>query len=280
MASSGPGWRWRISEVANRLSALNAVQGTAAGYRLFLKRNHGFGKPLGYPVAPWNNAVLKTHLEWKTAVGQVETLGLPAHPVQSKNWDSLAALACILERTDTSAHILDAGSAASSVILPWLFLYGYTKLFGINLEFPRPFKRGSIRYENGDLTRTRFEPDTFEAVVCQSVLEHGVDIQAYFKEMARILKTDGVLTTSVDYYVDPVDTKGHTPFGLPYRVFTPDDIRAMLSTAGDVGLVPTGTVDLTCEDRPVNWKPYGLDYTYLMFTLRKSGRRATPGLKD
>jgi len=279
MARSGRGWRWRISEVANRLAALNALEGTAVGYRLFLKGNHGLRKPLGYPHAPWSNAVLKTQLEWKSAVTQVRTLGLPGHPTPSKNWDSLAALACILERTDTSAHILDAGSEAYSVILPWLFLYGYTNLFGINLTFREPFKRGSIRYENGDLTRTRFDADTFEGVVCQSVLEHGVDIQAYFKEMARILKTDGVLTTSVDYYVDPVDTKGHTPFGLPYRVFTAEDVRAMISTAGDVGLVPTGTVDLTCEDRPINWKPYGLDYTYLILTFVKSGRRA-PGLKD
>lgn len=55
--------------------------------------------------------------------------------LQRKNWDGLAALACILQTTRTSATVLDAGAALGSMILPWLFLYGYRSLVGVNLQF-------------------------------------------------------------------------------------------------------------------------------------------------
>jgi len=239
------------------------------GYQFALKRRYGVGRPLGYPKASWRNAVLKTRLEWEAATAQVRALGLPSHDTPSKNWDGLAALACTLESAATSDLILDAGAARYSVFLPWLFLYGYKHLFGINLQFDRTFKRGSISYEPGDLTSSRFGPNTFKVVVCQSVIEHGVDVEAYLKEMARILRPDGLLITSLDYYADPVDTRGVMPDGLPYRVFTAADIGEFLSIARSLGLILTDPIDLTCEERAVNWVAFGLEYTYLILTLRK-----------
>ena len=150
-------------------------------------------------------------------------------------------------------------------------MYGYTNLLGINIEFERAWKLGSIRYEPGDLTKTRFGENTFDAVVCQSVLEHGVNVPAYLGEMARILRPGGLLLTSVDHYDEPVDTHGATPAGgRPYRVFTKTEIGRFLSTARALGLTPTDPIDLTCRDRAITWKTYGLDYTYLMMTLRKA----------
>ena len=153
--------------------------------------------------------------------------------------------------------------------LPWLFLYGYRNLVGINLEFGRTIRRGPIRYEHGDITRSRFSANTFEVVICQSVLEHGVDVRAYLQEMARILRPGGILMTSVDYYAEPVDTRGLMASGLPYRVFTKADVREFLAFAGSLGLSPTDPIDLACEERAVKWDTYGLEYTFLMVTLRK-----------
>jgi hypothetical protein len=71
-----------------------------------------------------------------------------------KNWDTLAALDCILDSTSTSAKILDAGAETYSRILPWLFLYGYRNLEGINIGFKGNKKRGPIIYRYGDVTHT------------------------------------------------------------------------------------------------------------------------------
>ncbi len=215
--------------------------------------------------------MLKTRAEWEAAAAQVEALGLPPYTIASKNWDGLAALACILRHARPSAPVLDAGTAVNSMLLPWLFLHGYTNLFGTNVEFDRAWRRGSIRYEPGDITKSRFDANTFEAVVCQSVLEHGVDVPAYLGEMARILRPGGLLMTSVDYYDEPVDTRGVAPAGgLPYRVFNRTDIDELLSTAGALGLTLTDPIDLTCQERAVKFDTYRLEYTYLLLTMRKA----------
>jgi SAM-dependent methyltransferase len=260
-----------IRRLAGRVVYSEAVLATNVGYRFALRRQFGAGRPRGSPDAPWRNAVLTTRAEWEAAVAQATALGLPPYyGPPSKNWDGLAALACILRHIRRSAPVLDAGAAEHSMILPWLFLYGYTNLFGINIEFDRAWKRGSIRYEPGDITKTRFGANTFEAVVCQSVLEHGVDVPAYLREMARIVRPGGLLMTSVDYYDEPVDTHGVTPDGLPYRVFNRTDIGELLSTAGSLGLTLTDPIDLTCQERAVKWDSYGLEYTFLLLTMRKA----------
>ena len=260
-----------IRKLASRIVYSDAVAATRAGYRFALKRRYGAGRPRRHPDAPWRNAVLKTRAEWEAAAAQVKALGLPPYSIAPKNWDGLAALACILRHTRRSAPVLDAGAAANSMILPWLFLHGYTNLFGINLEFDRAWKRGSIRYEPGDITKSRFGANAFEAIVCQSVLEHGVDVPAYLREMARILRPGGLLITSVDYYDEPVDTRGVTPTGgLPYRVFSRTDIETLLSGAVALGLALTDPIDLTCQERAVTFDPYRLEYTYLLLTMRKA----------
>ncbi len=53
---------------------------------------------------------------------------------------------------------------AYSRILPWLFLYGYKRLFGINLVFKEKTKRGPITYKHGDVTRTDYAPASFDAI--------------------------------------------------------------------------------------------------------------------
>ena len=48
-----------------------------------------------------------------------------------------------------------------------------------------------IRYIPGDLTHTPFPDGYFDAIACLSVIEHGVPLQNYFREMYRLLKPNG-----------------------------------------------------------------------------------------
>lgn len=235
--------------------------------RVYTKAVLGLGQPRGLPTAPWCNAVLKSQAEWKSAMGQADALGLPRHADPYKNWDSLAMLDFILRYTDCRATVLDAGAAVHSAILPWLFLYGYENLTGININFKRRFRIGPIRYEHGDLIRTRFSDNTFDVVVCQSVIEHGVDLAAYFKEMSRILKPEGFLITSTDYNSQPMDIQGKMRYGVPVRIFSREGVLSALDLAYQMGFHSTGTVDLSCHEKPVHW--LGLDFTFLIFVLQK-----------
>ena len=116
-------------------------------YSVYLKVIHGISKPEKYPEAPWANSALKTQKEVDRAVSEVRSLGLGVRGDLPKNWDSLATLDCVLKNTDKNARIFDAGAALYSVILPWLFLYGYKNLVGGNYIFKKKIKRGPILYE-------------------------------------------------------------------------------------------------------------------------------------
>jgi SAM-dependent methyltransferase len=238
-------------------------------YSVYLKVVHGISKPKKYPDAPWTNSVLRTQEEVGRAVSQVKSLGLCVRGDLPKNWDSLATLDCVLKNTDKNARIFDAGAALYSVVLPWLFLYGYKNLIGGNVIFKKKIKRGPILYEPCDITRTNYENNYFDAVTCLSVIEHGVDLHSYFKEMSRILKKGGLLITSTDYYETPIDTGGQIAYGVPIHIFTKGEIEEALNIAGKYGLFLTSPLDLTRGEKVVYWKQYDLRYTFLNFVLRK-----------
>lgn len=245
---------------------------TEIGYRLFLKYKWGVNKTPKQPSTPWKNTVLKTQQEVDNSLQQIKTLGLFPHIDPPKNWDNLAALDCILKNTNKDARILDAGAELYSVILPWLFLYGYRNLTGINLTFNKQIKRGPIHYQSGDITNTSFKDEMFDAITCLSVIEHCVNPEACFKEMSRILKPKGILIISTDYYTYPIDSRGQMAYGVPIHIFSRDEIIAVLNTANKFDLEQTGPISLNCQDKVVTWKEYALEYTFLTFTLQKKNK--------
>jgi len=238
-------------------------------YRLYLRLKFGARRPSGSPGPRIANGTLKSRAEWQQAFDSAKKLGIPLHRSPEKNWDHLAAVSTILARSPASARVLDAGAEFYSNVLPALFLYGYRDLYGINLSFTDPARRGSIRYLPGDLTRTPFPNDFFDAIACMSVIEHGVPLDAYFQEMRRLLKPGGVLITSTDYYPTPIDTHGLVAHGCPVRIFSKAEIQSALSLAQQIGLKPTGDLDLECVEKPIRWEPYGLEYSFVIFTLQK-----------
>lgn len=241
-------------------------------FRLYLRLQLGSGSPAGFPEPRPENMVLQTKSEWEEALREVKRLRLPPHIGPPKNWDSLAALNCILKRTRQDAVILDAGGEKYSQILPWLYLYGYRNLWCQNLAFKRSARWGPIRFEPGDVTRTQFEPESLDVITCLSVIEHGVPLQAFFREASRILKPGGLLIVSTDYYATPIDTGGVRAFDAPIRIFNAEDVRSALEIAGESGLHPTTELRLECEGKPVRWKEFSLDFSYLLVTLQKALR--------
>ncbi len=218
----------------------------------------------------WMNSTLQVHSQVDEAIQVVKNCGLIPHGDPPKNWDGISMLDEILQRTDNQANILEVGATLYSTLLVWLFQYGYRNLMGIDLIFDKPLRRGPIRYEPGDLTHSRFHDESFDAIVSMSVIEHGVDIHAYFKEMFRLLKPNGVLLTSTDYWKDVVDTKCQKAFGVPITIFNEDDIRNMLDCAHGYGFQSCGNINLNCEERVVHWKQFDLRYTFVCFALQKA----------
>lgn len=242
---------------------------TPYGYRRYLRKTLALSFPLKTPEVSWDNSVLKNNAGLEKALSEIKVIGLNSHNDIPKNWDSLGALGFILKNVPKTGKIFDAGAEIYSVILPWLFLYGYRSLFGGNLIFDKKIKRGSINYAYCDLTNSNFESNFFDAVTCLSVIEHGVDMEIYFKEMSRIIKPGGYLITSTDYYDPKIYTTGLSAYNAPVIIFSKSEIEQVLIIAQKNGFNLTSSLDLRAEEKLVKWETFGLEFTFILFILQK-----------
>ena len=242
---------------------------TADELRLYLKNISGHNEPCGRPRKQKENACLKFQAEVEESFREVQRLGLPPCPDRPKNWDSLAALDFILRNTGPKAAIFDGGAEAYSRMLPWLFLYGYENLIGGNIVFEERMHFGPIIYDHIDVTMTSFPRETLDLVTCMSVIEHGVDPKAFFREMSRILKPGGYLVVSTDYFEEAVDTRGQVAYGCPIRIFDKQGIIDLLTIAAEAGLEVTTNPELDAHEKLVHWEEYNLSYTFIILTFQK-----------
>jgi SAM-dependent methyltransferase len=242
-----------------------------------LQERDGESRPV--PTSVPSTGVLRTRAEWEKAVAEARHLRLPLHRDRPKNWDALGAVAAVLALADDGsrgARVMDAGSARYSPVLPWLRLYGLGSepgsLLGINLEFGVPTLRDGVEFRYGDVTATGLGDGSLDAVTCMSVIEHGVPVEPFLAETARVLRPGGVLCVSTDYDQNPPDTASLTAYGTPVRIFDPAQIRELVAAADRVGLELVGELTdeaLAHRERPVRWARLGLDYTFILLTFRR-----------
>lgn len=194
--------------------------------------------------------------------------GIKSHEDAVKNWDNLIAVWHATMTSDHSLPVMDVAATQGSAFLPTLRRFGYETLISINIDQPNPGRVGGIDYQCGDCTKTGFADGYFGFISCLSVIEHGVDVAAFLAESSRILAPNGYLLISTDYWQDPVDTQQQMAFGAPVKVFTAPEIAELINMAKTQGLEITSNVDLSCDQRVVNW--LGMDYTFINLLFRKT----------
>jgi SAM-dependent methyltransferase len=193
--------------------------------------------------------------------------GLKHHEDVVKNWDNLISICVTLDKVGKSEKIVDIGATTGSAYLPSLRRFGYENLTSINLTQKEKEMIDGVGYQYGDCTNTDFEDNDLSFISCLSVIEHGVDVEAFLKESSRTLKPGGHLFISTDYWQDPVDTKGQTAFGAPVKVFTSYDIVELTEIAKKYNLELTSELELVCDQQVVNW--IGMDYTFINLLFQK-----------
>jgi SAM-dependent methyltransferase len=265
----------RLLALAKR-AAEHALWGRVAVQRRLEARAKG-DRPAPTTVAP--TGVLTDAATWRRAADEAKRLRLPLHRDLPKNWDALGAVGAVLDLVDDgtrSARVMDAGSARYSPVLPWLRLYGFGSapgsLIGINLEFGSQVTRDGVVFRYGDVTDTGLPSGHLDAITCMSVIEHGVPLEGFIAESARLLRPGGVLAVSTDYDQDPPDTTGKEIYGSQVHIFSPAEIRDLVALAERYDLELVGTLDdaaLAHTERPVHWTRVDLDYTFILLTFRR-----------
>jgi SAM-dependent methyltransferase len=134
-------------------------------------------------------------------------------------------------------RVLDVGCGSR----PYESLFDASEYVGLELDTPenRLTKKADVYYEGKTFP---FEPQSFNAVVCNQVLEHVFEPDAFIREIGRVLKSDGRLLLTVPFVWDeheqPRDFGRYSSFGLTaLLVRNGFEVLELRKTMGDIRVI-------------------------------------------
>ena len=241
------------------------------------------------------NRVLHSRDELVAAERAARLKGLCASPDPTKYWDNVAAVEAIEgEQVGHDAPIVDLG-CRSGIVLTWLYQRGFRALHGCDVRRPYPpLKAAGRRHllptvlwgarmyasqrrgmRRAPVEATGFPAAHFGAATSLSVIEHGVDLEAFAAEAARILRPGGLLVVSTDYWPAPIDVGGLRRFAKADRIFDRAGLEAFCGTAEGAGLRLLGEPELEAGEPVI--ESDGFRYTYALLAFRREGQLGVKG---
>ena len=241
------------------------------------------------------NSVLKNTSEVIEAEQGLQELRLFRHHWPIKSWDTYKMIKMI-SGAKRESFVLDVG-CYESPILPMLKRLGFINLYGCDLvlksssdcnpnftnnnssssEYHEDYEPIAKMYSDKsyqlsirNIEDTKYRDQMFDYVTSLSVIEHGVNIEKYFREMSRIIKSNGYLLTSTDYWPDKlVNNKNVLSKDIPDNIFSRDEIENLVEIAEKNGLKLIEPIDFEYKDKVVRWDAIDLDFTFIFFAMRK-----------
>lgn len=212
------------------------------------------------------NKFLKTRAEVDECTRYIRSNNLISHDFECKNWD--VALIC---QQLKNGDLLDMGSNGS-FLLPNAVRMGLKgRKCGIDLGKPDYDLQG-IDYIQGNLMNCPYDDQSFDTITCLSVIEHEVDYDKLAKECSRLLRKNGKLFITFDYWWVKVDTKGIKLYGLEWNILDGHDVRKLIEALNINGLKMAGEMNWNHQDAVINPQfcaPYEKSYTFGIMTFTK-----------
>jgi len=134
-------------------------------------------------------------------------------------------------------RVLDVGCGSR----PYESIFDVSEYVGLELDTPqnRLTGRADVYYAGKTFP---FQPASFDAVVCNQVLEHVFEPDAFIGEIARVLKNEGQLLLTVPFVWDeheqPRDFGRYSSFGLVALLGRNGfEVIELRKTVGDIRVV-------------------------------------------
>lgn len=205
------------------------------------------------------NRLLQTREEVSKCTEYIRSKGLIEHAFECKNWD----IALILPELK-DGDILDMGSNGS-FLLPNAVKLGLTgRKCGIDLGNPEYDTEG-IEYVKGDLMKCPYEDNSFDTITNLSVVEHECSYDAVAKECARLLRANGNLYLTHDYWDPLVDNTGIKLYDLDWTILDRNLTQQLIDACEANGLKQSSEMDWRVGETVINPQfcaPYGRAYTF------------------
>lgn len=188
--------------------------------------------------------------------------GYVSHPISAKNFELK-----IITDAIGDGDLLDMGADGSRVLHNAVIKNTKGRKVGIDLqEVTGDNKAEGAEYFKGDLMATPFEDNSFDTVISQSVIEHEVDLSKFAKEVSRLLRKDGKLIVSFDYWPQKISTDGLTLYGLKWNILSQADVLYLIEVCQLAGLGMDNSIDWHTQDTVINdsyCSPFhGISYTF------------------
>ena len=97
-------------------------------------------------------------------------------------------------------------------------------------------------------------------------------LDKFIVEMHRILRPDGLLLVSTDYWPEPVDCSNIYPYGKAageMKLFTAQTLNEFIELAERASFELCETPHYDAAERAVRWDRVDRDYTFFFVALRK-----------
>jgi len=207
------------------------------------------------------NEFLKSRNQITSATQELKRGGYVTHPISCKDWE-------LLEITQRLTHgdLLDMGADGSRVLHNAIIKKVIGSKIGIDLQPVTEDNRAEgADYFVEDLMETKFDDQEFDMIVCQSVIEHQVDYAKFAAETRRLLKNNGLLIVSFDYWKEKVDTTDIKLYGLNWNILDVSDVLNLVNLMKEEDMHLTSKIDWAIGSpviTPQYCSPAKVSYTF------------------
>tara|TARA_A100001015_G_C14999254_1_gene717639 strand:- start:172 stop:927 length:756 start_codon:yes stop_codon:yes gene_type:complete len=222
--------------------------------------------------------ILRDKSEYLNAKNYLKSNNFKPHHDDTKNWDIHKFIKLIQNQynINDNLNILDAGSGSKPVLLENLRkLNKNFQLYAVDRIFKneKRFIENNINFSIQDMSETNFENKKFDFIFSLSVIEHGVILESFFKEMSRILKKNSYLLITTDYWPEKIDTSDKFPYDKkfgPMKIFSKNEIKNIINLAKKYNFEILGenTLDEKLFNKVCRWERMDEEYTFIYLPFK------------